>query len=601
MPVVSKVVSIDVQSNLSKFTEEFEKYNEMLNKQPEVWAEVGKESKAMADGFKAMSALMLAQLATTHKIAEEVDKVDKGTKSAAFSWDAMGRSSKTVFNNVVGATRQLEKWTGIFSLTAGFGLGGSIWGLERLAASAGAGRREATGLGLTYGEQRAFGVTYGRFVDSDTLLKGVSTARGDVSSAEARAMFALGMVPGQSGDTAEAAQETLKRVRALAQRTPDNMLGTISKAYGLDALGYSTEDLRRLKGASDKEIDQEGYKRRAGQFAVTDKALRDMQEFDMALESAGIKIKSTFIELLAPLAPQLNRLAEGLSDTVKAVMSSQGFKDGIDFAAKELHEFGDYINTPAFKQDIKDLADGISYASKRMVEAARFIGLLPTKESEDQKKANKAINALPPSVGGGPMGWLMKKFFGVAGGGAAGTSSSGSGLKTLPDGTVISDDPAMSGVGMSAASDEKMLGLIAKLEGSPDINGGPQESPKHAIGKYQIMADTARGLGYDPQDRYDPVKNKEMAGKLIAELSARYHGNVAEILAAYNGGPTVGDYLRDHGDKQLPRGYEETQGYLRRAGFDVTINNNTGGSAVATVSNASGVSGFGTPGPSILQ
>jgi hypothetical protein len=154
---------------------------------------------------------------------------------------------------------------------------------------------------------------------------------------------------------------------------------------------------------------------------------------------------------------------------------------------------------------------------------------------------------------------------------------------------------------MSMTADEKLLGLIAKLEGSPDINGKPQISPKGAVGKYQIMADTARGLGYDPQDRYDPIKNKEMATKLLAELSARYHGNVAEILAAYNGGPTAGDYLRDHGDRELPRGYGETQAYLRRAGFDVTINNNTGGSAVATVSNAGGVNGFGTPGPSILQ
>jgi hypothetical protein len=536
-----------------------------------------------------------------HKIRQEGRKSEQDAKSSAFSWESMARSSKTVFNNIVGATRQLEKWTGIFSLTAGLGLGGSIWGLERLAASAGAGRREATGLGLTYGEQRAFGVTYGRFVDSDTLLKGVSTARGDVSSAEARAMFALGMVPGQSGDTAEAAQETLKRVRALAQRTPDNLLGTISKAYGLDALGYSTEDLRRLKNASDQEIDQQGYKRRAGQFAVSEKALRDIQEFDMALESAGIKIKSTFIELLSPLAPQLNMLAEGLSDAVKSVLSSQGFKDGIALAAKGLHEFGEYVNKPAFKQDLKDLADGISYASKRMVEAARFIGLLPTKESEEQKKVNKAINALPPSVGGGPMGWLMKKFYGIAGGGPSTTSPGAPGVKTLPDGTVISDDPVAAGTGMSASSDAKLLGLVAKLEASPDINGKAQISPAGAVGKYQIMAKTAEGLGYTADDRFDPVKNKEMATKLLAELSARYHGNVAEILAAYNGGPTAGDYLRDHGDRELPRGYGETQAYLRRAGFDVTINNNTGGSAVATVSNAGGVNGFGTPGPSILQ
>lgn len=593
MPVVQKIVSIDVQSNLSKFTEEFDKYNDLLSKQPEIWAEVSKENKVMGEGFKVMGALMLAQAELARKAAVEHKKIASESSAAAFSWESMGRSSKSVFNNIVGATRQLEKWTGIFTLASGLAVGGSLFGFDRFAASAGAGRREATGLGLSYGAKRAFGVTYGRFVDSDTLLSGVSTARGDPGSAEARAMYSLGMIPGQSGDTAEASQETLKRVRALAQRTPDSMLGTVTKAYGLDALGYSTELMRRLKGASDKDLQEGEYKKRIQDFGVTEKALKDMQEFDMALESAGIKIKSTFIELLGPLAPELKLLAEGMSDALKSILGSQGFKDGIAWAAKGLHEFGEYVNKPEFKQDIKDLADGIGYAAKRLVEAGRWLGLLPgDKEAEEKKKQAQAEYDKMP--------WWAKPGYLLGGGMVAEAmgGSKGAKVKTLPDGTLIVDSPVP---GMSAKYDNDMLGIVAQLEASPDINGRPQTSPAGAVGKYQIMKDTAIGLGFTDQDRYDPDKNKQMAQKLLDELSARYHGDKAQVLAAYNGGPTAGDYLRDHGNRELPRGYGETQQYLHRAGIEVTINNNTGGSAVTSVASGGGVSGVGTSGPSILQ
>src|SRR6202012_4916162 len=128
------------------------------------------------------------------------------------------------------------------------------------------------------------------------------------------------------------------------------------------------------------------YKKRMADFGVTDKALKDMQEFDMALEGAGIKIKSTLIETLSTLAPELKMLSDGLSDAAKQLIGSQGFKDAIHWVAQGLHEFGEYVNKPAFKQDIKDLADGISYAAKKMIEWSRDIGLLPESKAEAEKK-----------------------------------------------------------------------------------------------------------------------------------------------------------------------------------------------------------------------
>jgi len=601
MPVVKKIVSLDVQSNLQEFTKEFDRYNEVLSKQPEMWADVAKENEAMAKGFKAMAALMLAQQHMARDIANENKKVEQHSSKAALYWDSMARSSKTIAGNIVAATRSLEKWTGIFSLTSGLALGGSVWGFERLAAGAGAGRREATGLGLSYGAKRAFDLTYGRFADTSGIVRGVSSAQGDLGSQEARAMYALGMVPGQHGDTAEESVEVLKRVRALAQSSDPKTWGRVIQGRGLGALGVDIETMRRLSTASDADLDAEGYKKRMADFGVSDKALKDMQEFDMALEGAGIKIKSTFIEALSPLAPELKQLADGLSDAVKQLIGGQGFKDGVHWVAEGLHEFGQYVNKPAFKQDIKDLADGISYAAKKMVSWARWLGLLP--ESEEEKRKNAAIADATHGSMKNDHNSTSSSF--GKGGKTNPLSPSNGGVKYLPDGTPIVDTPPAGSTMSGSAAGSDMLDLVRRLEGTPD----GRMSPAGAVGVYQIMPETARGLGYDPDDRYDPVKNKEMAQKLLSQLDQKYHGNKAEILADYNGGPAAVDIYRRGGlagldnwtNRSGDHPYRETANYLRNSGVEVTINNNTGGSAVTSIANAGGVSGVGTPGPSILQ
>ena len=67
----------------------------------------------------------------------------------------------------------------------------------------------------------------------------------------------------------------------------------------------------------------------------------------------------------------------------------------------------------------------------------------------------------------------------------------------------------------------------------------------------------------------------------------KYHGNVAEVLAAYNAGPQGSKAFREHGDDPayLPK---ETRDYLARAQqmtlsggrVIVTVYNNTGGNAI---------------------
>lgn len=99
-------------------------------------------------------------------------------------------------------------------------------------------------------------------------------------------------------------------------------------------------------------------------------------------------------------------------------------------------------------------------------------------------------------------------------------------------------------------------------------SGDAAVSPKGAVGRYQIMPDTARQYGASPQDMADPVKARAVADALLADLSKHYNGNRADVLAAYNWG-------QGNVDKWIAAGRDpakmpaETRDYLSRGGADV--------------------------------
>lgn len=109
---------------------------------------------------------------------------------------------------------------------------------------------------------------------------------------------------------------------------------------------------------------------------------------------------------------------------------------------------------------------------------------------------------------------------------------------------------------------QPLLDTVRRLEGS----GDQAVSPAGAIGRYQIMPDTAKQYGFDPQRLKDPAYNEQAAKTILADLSDRYGGDTGAILVAYNAGPR-------HADQWLASGRDpsvlpqETVAYLQRAGL----------------------------------
>jgi hypothetical protein len=104
------------------------------------------------------------------------------------------------------------------------------------------------------------------------------------------------------------------------------------------------------------------------------------------------------------------------------------------------------------------------------------------------------------------------------------------------------------------------LELFRTLENSAD----DAVSPAGAIGRYQIMPDTAKQYGFDPARLQDPTYNEQAARAIIADLTNKFDGNFADMAVAYNAGPgRARQWIRGGRNfDSLPR---ETQKYLLHA------------------------------------
>lgn len=100
--------------------------------------------------------------------------------------------------------------------------------------------------------------------------------------------------------------------------------------------------------------------------------------------------------------------------------------------------------------------------------------------------------------------------------------------------------------------DPRLAQAVAMAESGMDQNA---VSPTGAVGVMQLMPETAAALGVDPTALDDNIRG---GVTYLQQLMARFHGNTAYALAAYNAGP--GAVEQYHG---VPP-YRETQEYVSK-------------------------------------
>ena len=379
---------------------------------PQAWGaqnkaigDTAKTVDALADGFTAMTAAILAQAELHHQNETALRKEAKLEKDAAKAkLDAQkkyeasvahtAKTMKDIRVNTIAAAKGIAETVGSllkFSAITG-GVSALIGGLGfgELASSTGNARQQAQGLGTTFGNQKAFGVSYSRLLSSpESFLANIANVEASPNlqygiGARIAQMHAQGM------DTSDIGSALIPLIKNAFQQYGQTVQGM--RASGLDNL-ISLQDAKTILANSDQDLGEfrSGYQQNRARLAIADPVLKAWQDFDKQLDLAGDKIDKALIMGLEPLAPKLGVLSNAVADVISAFLARPDLKQWIDDVAGGFESFAKFIGTDNFKKDIDLFVKGVGELASAAVEGARVLGLISRPAPDPTTADNQTI------------------------------------------------------------------------------------------------------------------------------------------------------------------------------------------------------------------
>jgi hypothetical protein len=565
---IKSIVAVEVDRQAwDRFQESFTKFQADLK-------QTGADTKSISGGFAGIS----------------------GVTSNA--WRDLARDSKSVAAHIGSATESLLKWASVTGLISGLlGVGG-LFGIERLAASAGNLRRSSLGLNATPGEQRGFAATFGRLSDPGQLLGGVNEALHDVT--KRIGLYGAGLSEGdiRGKDTGQVAELLVPALKRLADQTPENMLAQVLRARHLDQF-ITLEDFERYKHTPAAEIAgyQQEYQKRRRDLELTQQQQKAWQDLQVQLHFAGMSIETTFIRRLTPLVPQINRLSAAFTGLVSSLLKSPEVSRWVDEAATGLGHLAAYIGTPKFSQDVTEFVRDVGLLARGVASALHWLaGWFADEDKKGGKKG--APNLIGPNKDLFPKDWWHNHP----------TSPSGKPPAPGYGGPPIGGQPVLPG-GATPGSFSALetiyklpTGLLNAVYGAESSYGRDvSTSSAGAQGPFQFLPGTARQYGV--ANPMDLGQASEGAARYFRKLLNEFGGDVAKAAAGYNWGEgnverdlaQWGAAWREHLPGETRRYVDRVtreqaqsggqyQSKFRDRSVQVVISNTTGGNATVTAS-----------------
>ena len=581
------ILEIDVKDEKFKaFLSLFKEYQDQLKEMSGFWEESGHAAEATGTATGGMVDALAAGAASTALMVEALGKGADHAIRAESVLRSMAGHATSIAGSILSATLDLAKW-GALSIGAGLiGAGGSLYGLDALANAISGQRKQALGLGITTGEQQAFGVNFGsRLVGSD-FLSGVQGVRADLAEQWQFGQLGIPSAEVQGADTAQLGIDVIRRAQQLWQQAgPGGHNTQWMQAHGLAGfMDFAT--WQRIGQSTPGEIEQYAgqYGRDVKSMSIPDPTQRAWQDFVIELDRVKDQLEAVFGKGLMPLVqsdalPHLTSAIEHVIDVLVGKTSSEGW---IDKLAHWIDEFSTYLAGDKFEKDLKSVVDGIAYAADRIGDVLRFLGILPGTPS--------GLEPLPH---------------------APGTEEYSTGhAARLPNGQPI--PPPLGAPDTDRQLYERNLQSWRQNQSLSDIERtdqlpvglltavGMQESglnPNvpdsvvrrvHYQGPFQLSPGFIRAFGIT--DPSSVAQEAPAAGVILKRYLQQYGGNIAEALAAYDWGPGKLDKdIKAHGKDWLRYAPPETQKYVSdvagRLHLTVSVINQTG-AQVAIAANA---------------
>ncbi len=371
---VRSVLTIDVNdSSFRDFTKLHEKYMAALKKAPAAWAQVEKNIDGSRESFDKLVGQMASAALLDKQREKAQEHLERITRSSAERWQSMARSTKDLARNIGAATTSLLRWASITGVISGLIGAGGLFGIDRLALGAAGQRQRAIGLGANIGEEQAFGVTFGRLLESpEGFFGAVGRAKMDIT--QRTGLIAAGLTKGEmEGSTGETAVALLRNLTQLSQKWNPQVFAQFLQGYRLEGM-LSTEDLKKLRSTPEAGSLFGQYPDRARAYNLPDDVVKRFQDLVTTLSDANKAIDQALIRGLAGLAPGLSKLSDAVQKVVVAFVNSDGLKKWVDQAGVALEQFAGYVGKPEFMDAVKRFAEGIGRLASAVAMAVSWLG-----------------------------------------------------------------------------------------------------------------------------------------------------------------------------------------------------------------------------------
>lgn len=611
------VIDISVNaSEFERFQAMFAKYQASLQSTPNIWQRVGVQAKNVATASaKAAQASQAQATAGASLVVIQAAGTRHAAAQAGF-WSKMATDSGKFALHIADATRSLLRWASLTGLISGILGAGGLFGIERLAASAGTQRAQGFGLGMKPGEAKAYETNLGsRGFDALSFLGNINRGLLDITSPQYIGLHSAGIdTAGKNTNTV--ALETLTKLKEQLDQYdvegPNRgLFMSMAHANKFDEL-MSMDDLIKLRRTPAGEVGEYANSIRKDQkdLVLSDDTTKKWQNLSVQLDNAGAKIKNILIDKLSQLAPQIDELSKAAVGLVKDLLTEPKIKEWIHDLAEGIKRFGEYIKTDEFHENIHKFVEGIGKVATKIEnfvggvqglidgvkDVVKFLKILwGTMDEVGRGLASVAHSIIDPLIKDKPVTLNHDE---------AERWNSDHPDKQVP---VPDQEPTnwqklmrwwngsdtFSGIEKQSGLPPGLLNSIERQEsGGRDV-----ASAKGAEGYFQFMPETARQYGVNVHDEQSSAQG---AARYLNDLADKFHGDLEKAVAAYNWGPqNVERDVAQYGERWREHLPEETSKYLSKvaggagvsgqpnramASVNININNNTGGSAIVSSS-----------------
>ncbi len=388
------VIDIDLNdAAFQKFKANFDAYKAALAESAKEWdaieGDISKSHKTLAGLVVASTSLVAASVERAEaerQVAHETERATEGATKQSRAWSSIAKSAKDFAGNIKGATLSLLRWSELTGLVSGLLGAGGIWGLDRLAQSVATQRKEASGIGVSPGALRSFGLNFGRVLDNPQgVLTGIFESLSDVTKAAPYGALGLNYQTERSRGPDAASIDVLRALKRSADnfksqnlaagRPEDAGLANYFQSRQLGLLGLSIEDFKRIMDRPAQEF--ENYIQKSQKDAQTlnidPETQRLWEDFKTKLQLAGFEIENTFVRGLVNLAPSLGHLSEEFTKLVKVFVESPDTARWIGQVSDAFDNLAKYIGTPDFQADVKSFAAGVKDMAEAVISATKWI------------------------------------------------------------------------------------------------------------------------------------------------------------------------------------------------------------------------------------